>query len=60
MSFNPDLSKQAQEVIFSLKLQKMNHPSIYFNNNPIDQVSSHKHLGMILDAKLNFQKHIKN
>ena len=60
MSFNPDPSKQAQEVIFSRKLQKISHPSIYFNNNPIEQVSSQKHLGMILDTKLNFQEHIKN
>ena len=60
MSFNPDPSKQAQEVIFSRKLQKISHPSIYFNNIPIEQVSSQKHLGMILDAKLNFQEHIKN
>ena len=60
MSFNPEPSKQAQEVIFSRKLQKINHPSIYFNNNPIEQVSSQKHLGMILDAKLNFQEQIKN
>ena len=60
MSFNPDPSKQAQEVISSRKLQKISHPSIYFNNNTIEQVSSQKHLGMILDAKLNFQEHIKN
>ena len=60
MSFNPDPSKQAQEAIFSCKLQKISHPSIYFNKNPIKQVSSQKHLGMILDAKLNFKEHIKN
>ena len=60
MSFNPEPSKLAQEVIFSRKLQKINHPSIYFNNNLIEQVSSQKHLGMILDAKLNFQEQIKN
>ena len=60
MSFNAEPSKQAQEVIFSFKLQKLSHPSIYFNNNPIEQVLSEKHLGMILDAKLNFQEHIKN
>ena len=60
MSFNPDPSKQAQEVTSSRKLQKISHPSIYFNNNPIEQVSSQKHLGMILDAKLNFQEQIKN
>ena len=60
MSFNPDPSKQAQEVIFSRKHQKISHPSIYFNNNPIESVSSQKHLGMILDTKSNFQEHIKN
>ena len=58
MSFNPDPSKQALKVIFSRKHQKINHPSIYFNNNPIETVSSQKHLGMILDTKLNFQEHI--
>ena len=26
-SFNPDLSKQAQEVIFSCEIRKPNHPS---------------------------------
>ena len=60
MSFNPDPSKQALKVIFSRKHQKTNHPPIYFNNNPIETVSSQKHLGMILDTKLNFQEHIKN
>ena len=59
MSFNPDPSKEDQEVIFSHKLQKISHPSIYFNNNPIEQVSSQEHLGMILDTKFNFQEHIK-
>ena len=59
-AFNLDLSKQAQEVIFSLKFQKISHPSLYFNNNATEQVSFQKHLGMILDTKLNFQEHIKN
>ena len=49
MSFNPDPKKQAQEVIFSRKLQKTSHPSIYFNNKSVKQVPSQKHLGMILD-----------
>ena len=60
MSFNPDPSKEAQEIIFSRKLQKIIHPSIYFNNNPIDQTLSQKRLEMILNTKLNFQEHIKN
>ena len=60
MSFNPDPSKQAQEVIFSRKIQKTCHPSIYFNNKSVKQVPSQKHLGLILDNKLNFQEHLKN
>ena len=60
-SFNPGPSKQAQEIIFSRKIQKNKSlPSIYFNNNPIEQVSSREHLGMILDTILNFPEHIKN
>ena len=31
MSFNPDLNKQAQEVIFSRKLNESSHPKIIFN-----------------------------
>ena len=61
MSFNPDPSKQAQEVIFSRKRQNPNHDSIYFNNNLVNQVPSQwKHLGMHLDAKLKFEKHLDN
>ena len=60
MSFNSEPSKQAQEVIFFRKLGKINHLSSYFKNNPIEQVSHQKHLGIILDAKLNLQEHIKN
>ena len=60
MSFNPDHSKQAQKVIFFRKIQKTCHPSIYFNNKSVKQVPSQKHLGMILDTKLNFQEHLKN
>ena len=60
MSFGSDPSKKAQEVIFSRKLHKLIHPSIYFSNNLIKQVSSQKYLGMILDTKFNFQEHIKS
>ena len=33
MSFNPDPSKQAQEMIFSRKIKKPSHPVSIFNNN---------------------------
>ena len=48
MSFNPDPSKQAQEVIFSRKLQKSTHPTLSFNNNKISQWVTQKHLEMLL------------
>ena len=35
MIFNPDLSKQAQEVIFSRKTNKINHPTTTFNTIPV-------------------------
>ena len=35
MSFNPDLSKQAQEIIFSREKIKSSHPSVYFSNVPV-------------------------
>ena len=59
MSFNPDSTKQAQEVIFSQKMIKTSHPLIKLNNLPVQNASSHKHLGMILDEKLNFESHVK-
>ena len=59
MNFNPDPSKQAQEVIFSRKIKKPNHPELIFNNIPVNQTSYQKHLGMFLDNKLNFGEHLK-
>ena len=35
ISFNPDPSKQTQEVIFSKKHQKKNHNRVYFHHNSV-------------------------
>ena len=59
MSFNPEPSKQAVQLIFSRKRVQVDHPEIYFNNIEVSQVEEHKHLGLILDKKLNFSSHIK-
>ena len=59
MSFNPDQSKQAQEIKFSRKTQKVIHPPVIFNNVPVVRSSCQKHLGIYLDQKLNFSNHIK-
>ena len=53
INFNhPDPNKQAQEVIFSRKINKMNHPSLLFNQNLVKSSSSERHLGMVLNTRL--------
>ena len=37
MSFDPDPSKQAQEVIFCCKLQKLVYPPLHFDNIAVTQ-----------------------
>ena len=58
MSFNPDISKQAHEVIFSRKNLLTFHPPLTFNNIPVAQTNCQKHLGMQLDKKLDFDEHL--
>ena len=58
MIFNPDLTKQAHEIIFFRKLDKPVHPNLTFNNSQVSQTESQKHLGLILDDKLNFNEHL--
>ena len=58
MNFNPDISKQAQEVIFSRETVKVNQPSTPLNTVPIALTTCQKHLCLYLDEKLNFYDHI--
>ena len=59
MNFNPDTSKQAQEIIFSRKSKKISHPPLFSNNIQAAQSSSQKHLGIIFDEQLTFCEHLK-
>ena len=56
MSFNPDISKQAHELIFSHKRSIASHPPLPFNNIPVAQTNFQKHLEMQFDKKLNFKE----
>ena len=60
MGFNPEPSKQAQEVIFTRKLQKKDYPPLYFNDSSVKETCTQKHLGMLLDFRLDFQEHWKS
>ena len=53
MIFNPDASKQAEEIVFSCEASTSNHRTVYFNNVPVIRENIQKHLGMFLDSKVN-------
>ena len=60
MSFNTDRTKQAQEIIFSRKKNATTYPPLFFNNSEIKLSSNQKHLGLTLDSKISFNKHIND
>ena len=60
MNFNPDPNKRAQEVIFSRKINKINHSPLRFNQILVKPISSQKHLGMVLNTKFDFNLNLKN
>ena len=59
MIFNPDLTKPAQEVVFSEKKKIHAHPIISLNNIQVEKVPYQKHLGILLGGKLNFKQHVR-
>ena len=58
MSFNPDPNTQATEVLFSHKVNSDDHSKLIFNGNLVQQCSLQKHLGLFLDNKPDFNKHL--
>ena len=60
MIFNSDPRKQAMEVYFSRKLNQGSPLPLDFNDNTVQTVDVHNHLGLSLDKKLDFNIHIKN
>ena len=59
MSFNPDPSKQAQEIIFSRKTKKICHPLLHFNKSIVLQFPYQKQLSIFLGAQSTFEEHLK-
>lgn len=49
--FNANIAKEAQEIIFSQKRVNPFHLQV-----PVERSVSHKHLGLNLDQKLDFNK----
>ena len=58
MSFNFGYTKPADEVVFSRKRIETHLLLLMINDVPAESVPFHKLLGLILDSKLDFNKHI--
>ena len=58
MEFNPDPTKQSTEVLFSCQKSSPNHPQLIFNGTAVVKVNEQKHLGLILESGLSFEKHL--
>ena len=59
MNFNPDLNKQATELLFFFAgKNRPNHPSLFFNESVVLKVKEHKHLGLTLSSKLSFERYV--
>ena len=56
VKFNPNKS---ETVLLSRKLNKPYHPPICMNNQPISEVNSHKHLGLILSNDCTWHAHFE-
>ena len=53
-----DLSKTAQEVLFSRRKKLQILPTISLNNIQVERASYQKQLGILLDEKLDFKQHV--
>ena len=60
MLFNPDPIKEAVEVCFSHKWDKVVYLPLKFNNNDVQSANSQKHLRLVLDSKLDVNEHVSN
>ena len=59
MLFNPDPNNQTAEILFSKKQhEKENCSPLNFNGDNLQTAISQKHVGLILDSKLDFNEHI--
>ena len=60
MLFNPDPRKEATEVYFSRRLNQGSPFSLDFNDNAVETLEVHEHLGLSLDKEPDFNIHINN
>ena len=54
------LTVRNPQMPLSLLEKKIHYPPIIFNKLPVKRIQSHKHLGLTLASKLNFNEHISS
>ena len=59
MEFNPDSTKQPK-VLFSCKTNSPVHPGLVFTAIAVTKVDKHKHMGLTLQCKLSFGRHLND
>ena len=55
VNFNP---QKTETLLISRKTFPTYHPPLFMNNTPIQEVSEHKHLGLIFDTSCQWKSHI--
>ena len=60
MNFNPDPTKQVQEIFFSRKSHFPKYPEWYFNNLAVEKVKTQKHLGLKLKESKNVREYLED
>ena len=56
VNFNPNKN---EAMLISRKIHRINHPVLYFNHIPIEEVKTHKHLGEYFSDKCDWQAHLE-
>ena len=56
VNFNPNKN---EAMLISRKVHRINHPVLYFNHIPIEEVQTHKHLGVYISDKCDWQAHLE-
>ena len=56
VNFNPNKN---EAMLISRKIHIINHPAMYFNNIPIMAVQTHKHLGVYISDKCDWQAQLE-
>ena len=53
-------ASKTKSMTFSLKKSKPDHPILKLSEQPIDEVSCHEHLGVLLSSNMSWKAHIEN